>query len=95
MNKDQKVHIKKRIATVSDFKNVFRSEEGQRVLYNILKRGNILSVSHNPGLPQETAFQEGRRDMALYILSKIKTDEKQLIEILDKGETNERDSYDI
>jgi hypothetical protein len=92
---EQKERMKRAIARVIDYKNTFSSEEGKRVLYDILRYGNILATSHHPGVSDETAFQEGRRDMALYIFRKLKTDEKKLIEILDKGEEYERDSYEL
>ena len=94
---ENKEVVKKRLSIVHHYKHVFSSDEGKRVLWDILKQGNILASSHSPGCPNETAYQEGRRSLALDILKKLKTDTTQLEKYLEKGEEYERDSgfYDV
>lgn len=80
---------KGRIATISNYQTVFNSHVGGKVLWDIMKQGNILNVSHTAGDPYATAFEEGRRSLALFILEKLKTDTKKLEQQFNNAETLE------
>lgn len=50
---------------------VFSSKEGFEVLKDILATGHVMSISYVQNNQYETAFREGERNLALYILSKL------------------------
>lgn len=54
-----------------DYNFVFGSEEGQRVLSDIIRSCHMLSPTYFPGDPHQTAFQEGERNFALKILTNM------------------------
>ena len=62
----------------SDYKFVFSSKEGKRVLENIISECHVLEPN-NSIETNVVLIQEGRRDAALNILRHLTWDERQLI----------------
>ena len=62
----------------SDYKIVFGTKEGQRVLENIISECHVLEPN-NSIETNVVMIQEGRRDAALNILKHLTWDERQLI----------------
>ena len=81
----------KMLASVSHYKKVFGSEQGKKVLYDLARNHFLLRPSYVKGDTYETAFNEGQRNVVLRILSILKMDELQLIEMIKQreGEQNE------
>ena len=71
------------VAKVIDYKNVFGSEEGKRVLYDILKISGMLVSSYDENL-NTMAYREGQRNLALTIFHKLKVDVKQLTKFIEE-----------
>jgi len=67
-----------------DYKKVFTSVEGEHVLYDMMKNCFMITPTFSKD-PNETFFREGHRNVILRILSILKTDEKKLREILNRG----------
>lgn len=62
------------MADKSDWQVVFGSEEGKRVLQDILEFSHVLQApDYNPDINM-LAFKEGRRDVAMFILEKLNQD---------------------
>lgn len=76
---------KKSLANLADYKFVFSSPQGEKVLFDLMKMGNMLSTTHMYNDPTTTSYNEGRRAIVLDIIRKLKVNEKQLIQIYDKG----------
>jgi len=67
-----------------DFKVVFSSPEGQRVLAKICADGFMFRPTFVAGEPNQTALNEGARRLALSILKTVKTTPRQLQEFAEE-----------
>ena len=65
-----------------DFKFIFSSEEGKRVLSHICRECGVLRPSFVPGEALEnTAFNEGMRNVALMILTALDETPERFLEL--------------
>tara|TARA_R110000803_G_scaffold202235_1_gene267285 strand:+ start:221 stop:463 length:243 start_codon:yes stop_codon:yes gene_type:complete len=65
-----------------DFKTVFSSEQGKRVLSHICRECGVLRPSFVPGEALEnTAFNEGMRNVALMILTALDETPERFLEL--------------
>lgn len=55
-----------------DYAIVFDSPEGKRVLSDLMKRCGVLSPTFVVGDSHLTSFNEGKRNVALYIVGNLK-----------------------
>ena len=60
----------------NDFKTVFNSDEGKRVLADLEKRCHFLTTTNIKGDSHESAFMEGQRSVLLFIKQMLQTKEK-------------------
>lgn len=60
-----------------DYRLTFGSETGQRVFGDLMAVLHLFEPSYMPGNEAETAFREGERNAALYILSRVKKPEER------------------
>lgn len=68
--------------TKNDFRLVFGSEEGKRVLSYICRECGVLRPSFVPGEALEnTAFNEGMRNVALMILTALDETPERFIDL--------------
>lgn len=70
---------------------VFKSDKGQLVLADILRRGSVDQSTFTAGDPHLTSFKEGQRRLSLEILNMavIGPDEDALIRSMMKNQTSE------
>lgn len=68
---------KRYLGSIEDYKIVFESEHGKRVLYDLMQKHNVLKSTFSEN-PHEMAYKEGQRKVILDILSTIKFDVKAL-----------------
>jgi|TARA_R110000796_G_scaffold3960_1_gene15120 hypothetical protein len=72
-----------------DFKFIFSSEEGKRVLSHICRECGVLRPSFVPGEALEnTAFNEGMRNVALMILTALDESPERFLELSQEIEAN-------
>lgn len=74
-----------------DYRKVFGSPEGQRVLFDLMKAHHMLSPVFRKD-KDEALFHDGERNVVLRIMTKLKMDPAKLKEAMDRGfeeETNE------
>jgi hypothetical protein len=72
-----------------DFRFVFSSEEGKRVLSHICRECGVLRPSFVPGEALEnTAFNEGMRNVALMILTALDETPDRFLELSQEIEAN-------
>jgi hypothetical protein len=72
-----------------DFKFIFSSEEGKRVLSHICRECGVLRPSFIPGEALEnTAFNEGMRNVALMILTALDETPERFLELSQEIEAN-------
>ena len=72
MNEAQKSKAKdQRLAEIEDFKWVMADSRGQRVLRRVLEQAGIYQLSFAAENTHVTAFNEGRRNVGLFINDEI------------------------
>ena len=79
---------RKFIKLVEDYREVFGTERGKRVLDDLLKQGHILTSAFDPN-PYEMARLEGERNMVLRILALLKESPLKLTQRIDELEKSE------
>ena len=65
-------HNKKFLALIEDYKVVFGSENGKRVLSDLERRCHEFMTTHQKGDSHESAFLEGQRSILIFIKNAIK-----------------------
>ena len=60
----------------NDFKTVFNSDEGKRVLADLEKRCHFLTTTNIKGDSHESAYMEGQRSVLLFIKQMLLTKDK-------------------
>lgn len=73
---DQKELEKKLKELQTDFKTVFNSDEGKRVLADLEKRCHFLTTTNIKGDSHESAYMEGQRSVLLFIKQMLQTKDK-------------------
>lgn len=70
----EKAQAKKQVTRVRDYRQVFSSQAGRRVLQDLMASCGMLQTSFTKSDPHETAFKEGQRNAVLRILTIMKVD---------------------
>lgn len=78
---------KEAAALVQAYRAVFSTPAGKDVLADILTRGGMVASSFAAGDPHMTAFNEGKRRLALEIIERLNVDPNALLTMLRTGET--------
>lgn len=87
MAEQSKGALKRRRSKVVDYRNVFNSSQGKRVLYDLMLNHNFLQTSFNKGDDaNEMAFKEGGRHVVTRILTILKVDPKQLEQLIEEAD---------
>ena len=81
------------IDTVESYKKVFATEDGQAVLYDLMKKGYFLSSTFDRTCPEVSPRNEGMRELVVYILETIKKEPKKVLELINNNEDKEKDYY--
>jgi len=82
------------LARASDYKNVFGSGQGKRVLLDLMKEHHIMSPTISAKVDShDLAFNEGARNVVLRILKIMKTDLSQIEKLMEDAENVETTLY--
>ena len=79
------------------YKSVFETENGQRVLWDLMKASGFC-VSGFDADPYKTAFNEGLRSMAIRIINILELDEEKVRNLMAeqrKADSYERSKFDV
>ena len=60
-----------RIQLIKDFKFVFSSDEGKRILFDLEKRCHEFVTTHDKQSATESAFLEGQRSVLIFIKNMV------------------------
>lgn len=71
------VRVKMKLA--SAYQAVYASPDGALVIADILREAGILSVAHVEGDPGTSAFNDGKRAMALHVVQRLRWSEGELV----------------
>jgi hypothetical protein len=80
----------KALDKVIDYRNVFSTSEGKRVLYDLMKVCHFMHSSFT-GDSTEIIFREGERNVVNYILTMLKQDPELILEEIRLRENEELD----
>ncbi len=72
----------KRLSRIHDYKRLFSSEQGQRVLSDLLQNHFVMRHTYTKGDPMGTVFKEGQRNVVLRIISILGIDESQMLTLI-------------
>jgi len=75
---------KKKMDQVANYQSIFNSDEGKKVLYDMMKVHYVIGSTFSKD-PYETALKEGERNTVLRILSILQIDPQKLLEDINKG----------
>lgn len=81
--------VERREALIRDYRQVFMTDAGQRVLADILERGGVMQPSFRGDGAGATAFREGQRYGALQIIEMINADPDAARRLAMTGNTEE------
>lgn len=88
MNQEQKDLIKRQQAKLQDYRRVFTTEQGKRVLHDMMLTNYVLNPTWSPGASdRDLAYREGARSVVLKILTLLEVDPNKLRELA-RGEDN-------
>ena len=73
---DQKELEKKIKQLQIDYKSIFNSDEGSRVMADLEKRCHFLSTTNIKGDSHESAYMEGQRSVLLFIKQMLQKKDK-------------------
>ena len=73
---DQKELEKKLKQLQTDYKTVFNTDEGERVIADLEKRCHFLTTTNIKGDSHESAYMEGQRSVLLFIKQMLLTKDK-------------------
>lgn len=93
--KDKEAQVraaKRQLATVSDYKQLFRSPIGQKVLLDLVATHNVMAPIFNKD-HSEMAFAEGERNVILRILNYLGTNVTEMLKLIEQS--NDEQSRDI
>jgi hypothetical protein len=76
------------VARAQDYQNIFNTDEGKRVLYDLIKTHHCLSTI-NPEKPHLAGFCEGERNVVLRILKILQFKPEKFLATIENG-----DQYD-
>lgn len=82
----------KQVDLAIDYKAVFGSEEGERVLFDLMKNNFILAPTYTSNI-HEMALREGARNAVLRILSILRVNPEELRQQIVKGLEEEHDYF--
>ena len=80
---------KKQLDRIIQYKAVFGTEEGKKVLYDLMASHHVVSPVMVKGDSHDTAFKEGERNVVLRIMSILKIDPEELLQKIEEGNTRD------
>ena len=89
--KDEAESLKQRLSLHQHYQTIFESPQGKAVLHDLLAACGMFRTSQDSN-PHTTAFNEGKRVIALHILDRMRLDKVEAIQHLleEKANDNQR-----
>lgn len=82
MDDQQKEVARKKASLVQDYLHLFDSDEGKRVLLDLMDKGHILKPTSSPGGERESNLNEGKRELVLYIMDMVTYDVEDIMDLI-------------
>lgn len=84
---------KKKTDLLAAYQVVFKSEDGQKVLYDLMRNHHCLGSTFSSD-KMEMALKEGERNVVLRILHFLNTDPQKFLQEIEKGISQENQYID-
>ena len=83
--------LKARLMIHQYYQGVFESPAGREVLHDLLRECGVFALSHNPQdpTPQNTAHNDGKRAVGLFVLNRLRMDNVPAIQKLIQEKSND------
>jgi hypothetical protein len=80
------------VARVADYQATFKTESGQKVMHDLMRRFGMLSTTFVAGDAYASAFNEGQRAVMVDICGKVRMDLKRVEKELKQMEEEKADA---
>lgn len=87
--KSDKTQVMKQRELTILYKRVFGSEDGQKVLYNLMRNHFVLQPTLIKSDPIVMSFNEGARNVVLRIMTLMKMDLERFDKLITEGENDD------
>ena len=101
MEENEKALRQAKVEKINLYSSVFINDDGQKVILDLMDNGHILKPTTGP-TDRESAINEGKREMVLYILDMISYNAEDIVTLIgnkerDKpqGDRNEKNEVDF
>lgn len=84
---------KKKLDQVASYQSIFSTEDGKKVLYDLMKVHNVMGSTFSNN-SNEMILKEGERNVVLRIMHILKIDPSKLIEEIEKGISHDNQYID-
>jgi hypothetical protein len=84
---------KRSLASHENYRKVFDSFIGKKVLYDLMKESGFLLAGIEIDNANHAIYNEGKRSMVLYIMNKISVDPKKLEQLIKEGIEDEHEIW--
>jgi len=83
----QKELARAKASLVQDYLQLFDSDEGKRVLLDLMAKGNLLSpTASNVTSDREVFLNEGKRELVLYVMDMVTYDVEDIMDLIGTNE---------
>lgn len=82
----EQLRSERKFAQLADYKKTFGSEQGKRVLYDLMNSHFIMGPTNPRGSdPYEMAFNEGQRYVLLRIMTMLKVSPERMNQLIEES----------
>jgi len=89
---DQDKQFRRRFTKINDFKKVFNTPEGQKVLLEICRFCHVYNTCFDID-PYKLSYFNGQRDVAMWIMDLLKTDLQQFVKQYEEAKKDVNRDY--
>ena len=90
MEDKQKDLAKEKASLVQDYLTVFESDEGKKVLLDLMDKGYILKPTASLRGERDSNLNEGKRELVLYIMDMVTYDVKDIMDLIVTEKTTKK-----
>jgi len=90
MDDKQKEIARQKASLVQDYLQLFDSDEGKRVLLDLMDKGHILKPTSSTSGDRHSTLNEGKRELVLYIMDMVTYDVEDIMELIGTNTTKNK-----
>ncbi len=82
MDEQQKEMAQAKVSLVQDYLHLFDSDEGKRVLLDLMEKGHILKPTSSVNGDRHSILNEGKRELVLYIMDMVTYNVEDIMDLI-------------